>query len=66
MSINGPRKHGEDCVARAHNASSPLEKSLLLLMADAWMKLAHAAEKHGEEGSSPQQKGRRKRNRQLA
>ena len=52
MSDQGPREHAEHCVSRAHNAPSTLERTLHLLMADAWMKLANASERYSGEGSA--------------
>jgi hypothetical protein len=59
MSDHGPRKHAEDCVDRANKAPSTLEKTLHLLMADAWMKLAHAGERRGADGQVAQAVGKR-------
>jgi hypothetical protein len=56
MSDHGPRKHAEDCVSRAHNAPSTFEKTLHLLMADAWMKFAHAGERHSGQGAATKQR----------
>jgi hypothetical protein len=48
MSDQGPRKYAEGCVSRALMASSTFEKTLHLLMADAWLALAHAGERQGD------------------